>query len=173
MLICASTISCLIFSFVISGIYTLVSSHNYPGGHAITILTNELIPHRHTTEKLNGVKLYLDVASAMTGVSEFEQHELMNHISISHYKTDKENDCASDCIIIDYNKTGCLCQIVKGGYEERNTIQIDIEDKNCGYYTFTHILSERSYIDGFTILAVAKGNPILHIRNYSIFTKDT
>merc|ERR1712232_736568 len=92
---CVSIISCLIFSFVISGIYTLVSSYNYPGGHAITILTNKLIPHRHTTVKLNGVKLYLDVASAMTGVSEFEQHEFMNHVCISHNKIDEENDSAS------------------------------------------------------------------------------
>merc|ERR1712096_78361 len=102
MLMCISIIPCLIFSFVISGIYTLVSSQNYPGGRAISYLTKELIPLRHTTIKLNGVKLYLDVASAMTGVSEFEQRALLYRICISPIKTDIEKDNTSDFVITDY-----------------------------------------------------------------------
>mmetsp|Transcript_20582 Transcript_20582/g.31172 ORF Transcript_20582/g.31172 Transcript_20582/m.31172 type:complete len:522 (-) Transcript_20582:92-1657(-) len=64
-------INCLLTTLLASLIFAHISKHNYPGGHAIRFLKERL-----SNKKNSITKVHIDVASAMTGVSLFEQRAL-------------------------------------------------------------------------------------------------
>lgn len=60
--------SCLLLTLMASLTFAHISKHNYPGGHAMRSLKDHL-----SMNKGQIYKVHIDVASAMTGVSLFEQ----------------------------------------------------------------------------------------------------
>ena len=142
-------------------IFISVSKRNYPGGHAMYTLIQRLgaskehIDTRQQQVRQLQVHIYVDVASAMTGVSLFGQRALMQ-------------ECPN-------------CNIVKGGYETENTVS-SIADNGTsrgkcnglieGPFEFEYIISEESDIDGYQILDVVPGHPRLNFKKFRIDTID-
>ena len=98
----------IIFSFIGSFVFVAVSKENYPGGHALDAFIQKMNNEegKKVQTSLNGeeIQIYVDIASAMTGISLFGQREL----------TQK---CPS-------------CRITKGGYEVTNhNDDLDWKDK--------------------------------------------
>lgn len=143
----------IILSFVGSLVFVAVSNKNYPGGQAFDVLIQN-IDDEHSREKVKNtlidedVQVYVDVASAMTGISLFSQREL----------TQK---CPS-------------CRITKGGYEINNRNDSDSNrSQNFSWKDkFDYILTEESDIDGFEVVEAIPGHPKLNIKTFSIDTRD-
>ena len=111
------------------------------------------------TEK--DVEVFVDVASAMTGVSLFAQRHVFEFgCGIIVGSAGNSGD------VLD-NPRGWArtCRFVKAGYEEENSA-ID------SYSRFSHLLSEKRDIPGFHIVGTARGYPRLDIRRKQIVTYD-
>lgn len=79
LLLCLGGICTVILSLVGSFFFVTVSSKNYPGGHAFNALMQSIdkLPHEAKTDEISSsLDVYVDVASAMTGVSLFGQKAL-------------------------------------------------------------------------------------------------
>lgn len=129
-------------TFMGSTTFLLVSRHNYPGGVALTALARHVagLPQNQIQE---GVRVYVDVASAMSGVSLFGQRAASS-------RTGEAATWAFE----------------KGGYEEENKVS------SHDLSRFTHLLSEEKEVDGFRAVNVAQGWPRVDFRNIRIATKE-
>lgn len=90
-------------SFIASILFIQVSKRNYPGGDALATLSKVIQDSASSHEE---IEIFIDVASAMTGVSLFGQHAL-----------------AQSC--------RAQCNIIKEGYEDVNGI--DTTGKSVDY----------------------------------------
>jgi alpha-1,6-mannosyltransferase len=68
-----SGVVCMGLTLAASMIFVLVSQRNYPGGHALNMLSSQLTSTEHHT------KVYIDNAAAMSGVSLFGQRHIQNY----------------------------------------------------------------------------------------------
>mmetsp|Transcript_8761 Transcript_8761/g.11031 ORF Transcript_8761/g.11031 Transcript_8761/m.11031 type:complete len:618 (+) Transcript_8761:222-2075(+) len=135
-------LSILLFTFIGNLIFISVSNRNYPGGDALNALTKEIEKKHEGSGSSRDVQIYVDVASAMTGVSLFGQHELKQKCN--------------------------WCNVYKGGYENENKF----ENNDGNELIFDYILSEKSDLHGYNILQVTQGYPRFDLRKLSIFTKN-
>jgi len=127
-------------SLVGSLIFMQVSRTNYPGGDALAILSREL---GNTSKSNESIDIFVDVASAMTGVSLFGQEALMQSC---HAKQ---------------------CNIIKGGYEDENE-----HDGILSSGRFDYMLSEKSHVEGYDVVDAAKGHPRIDMRRGGIISSD-
>jgi len=142
-LLFAGAVSALVASLAGSTVFVAVSRWNYPGGEALRRLS-EIVAET----KPDQVRVYVDVASAMTGVSKFG-----------------ERAARTRC-------PGTNWTIHKAGYESENAMALSDDGSGGGY---THILSENKDIvgsDEFRVLTVVRGNPKLDFRRFKIITAD-
>lgn len=127
-------------SLVASVIFVQVSTANYPGGEGLLALSKHLAQFPKSDEP---IQIYIDVASAMTGVSLFGQRSLIQKCPAPQ------------------------CNIQKGGYELNN----DYDDMlSNGKFDF--ILCSKSTVKGYKVVDIAKGHPIINWRDLSIHTRN-
>ncbi len=137
-------------------LFLRLSMKNYPGGEALNRLRSHLdssIPPSRTTNhsstvrnapKWEDVRVHVDVAAAMTGVSLFGQR----HAS---HRYDDELPFA----------------IEKSGYEDENQL-----GGNSRMTKFTHLLSEAQHVEGYHLVDVVEGNPRFDFINLRIDTRN-
>ena len=134
-------------------VFLRMSIENYPGGDALMRLRSHLLDtipiQKDSKSDWNDVRVHVDVAAAMTGVSLFGQR----HASIRQVG---EGDTYEGPFKID-----------KSGYEEVNNLKDEAH-----LNSFTHLLTERTPVDGYHLIDVAKGYPRLDIRNYRVATQN-
>jgi alpha-1,6-mannosyltransferase len=135
-----AAVSALVFSFSASCLFVAISTKNYPGGEALKLLAN----HVQSVKQQSSVKVHIDVASAMTGVSLFGQRAA-----------------------VAVGKPGATWQFDKAGYEEDHAM----DQSNLSRYT--HLLSETKEVSGFEVIAMVQGNPRLDLRRSAIVITDT
>ena len=127
-------------------LFLAVSKENYPGGHALSVLTNELLvsPPQIAPFK-EYIYIYIDVASAMSGA--------MSLYGIRDLQ----------------GKLGGMGQVFKGGYEEENSQHGSFSEKGRQY---DFLLSETGDMSEYRILHVIQGYPRLDIRKLRVVTND-
>lgn len=133
----------IVLSCMASMAFVQVSKLNYPGGVALRLLSKEVEKPLEATQSATA-DIYIDVASAMTGVSLFEQRSLLSKCSENRY-----------------------CNISKGGYENDHVFHESMKN-----YNFDYILSEQSNVEGYEIISAAKGHPYMNWRSMKIESKD-
>ena len=133
-------LGCVLMTFIGSSIFVAVSARNYPGGEALAKLQHHLEMKAANNEE---ILVYIDVASAMTGVSLFGQRAMSG------------------------GNSGV--KFAKAGYEAEH----EALDSSSWLRSYTHILSEEKDIEGFDVIGVARGNPRIDVRRLRIGTSDT
>ena len=118
-----------------------VSARNYPGGEALALLQRHIDTNDSNNEKIS---IYVDVASAMSGVSLFGQRA-----------------------VSDGDGSGGV-KFVKSGYEE----EYKSLDSSAQLRSYSYIISEEKGIKGFDAIGVAVGNPRIDARRLRIATSD-
>lgn len=152
-----SGIGAIMLTMTVSLVFLRISMENYPGGMALERLRSHLmdtVPVGNTNKsEWNSVHVHVDVAAAMTGVSLFGQR----HAAIRRV----------------HGKNSAFFEgpftIEKSGYEEGNKLIGNIQGNMP---VFTHLLTERSNVDGYHLVEVIKGYPRLDIKNFQISTQD-
>jgi alpha-1,6-mannosyltransferase len=149
---------CMLVTLGCSLTFVAVSRWNYPGGDALISLVRHVQQQQQQAQQPNVVvmdattimtptiRVHVDVASAMSGVSLFGQRAAQESVP------------------------GAKWEFVKDGYEMDRTV-----DAN-GWIAFTHVLTEEpskmeSY--GFQKIQTVPGRPILSLRERTIVTVDT
>ena len=132
-------LGCVLVTFIGSSIFVAVSARNYPGGEALAKLRHHVEMKVASNEE---ILVYIDVASAMTGVSLFGQRAVSGGNS--------------------------EVKFVKAGYETEH----EALDSSSSLRSYTHILSEEKEIEGFDVIGVAQGNPRVDVRRLQIATAD-
>jgi len=130
---------CLLVTLVGSSIFVAVSARNYPGGEALALLQRHIGAKNASNEEIS---VYIDVASAMSGVSLFGQRAVTGGNS--------------------------RVKFAKSGFEEEHKAL----DSSSRLQSYTHLLSEEKDIKGFNVLSVAAGNPRIDARHVRIATSD-
>lgn len=137
---------CLLSTMSGNLLFVSVSKWNYPGGDALLRLSKH-VQNRASGSSMNNpseisVKVHIDVASAMSGVSLFGQRTA-------------ENDAP----------TNVNWTFYKSGYEKENSLLGDAD-----YEKFTHILTESSteILEGFVIVETVLGSPRLDVKRFRI-----
>jgi len=150
-------IGTILTTMIGSQLFIRLSMENYPGGEALNRLRRHLdssIPSSRTTihsinlqntPKWEDVRVHVDVAAAMTGVSLFGQR----HASRRY----------------DYESP---FPIEKSGYEDEN----QLEGNSKRTKKFTHLLSEEQNVDGYHLVDVVKGYPRFDFKNFRIDTRN-
>ena len=151
----AAATTVLILSLVAGLIFVKVSRHNYPGGDAIATLSRHLQrpnvgrrPPPLTTQKTKEqrkVRVYLDVATAMSGASRFAERQAA------------------------WDSPHCNWTFVKGGYEKENAVPVGMGDAR---QTFTHLIVEDPNVAGFRVIEVIPGHPRFDVRHWRVATSD-
>jgi alpha-1,6-mannosyltransferase len=144
-------ILCMLASLGGSLAFVAVSRWNYPGGDALMVLVRQIQHQQQLSDvalaaTTTTIKVHIDVASAMSGVSLFGQRAA-HALSLPSVKW----------------------EFVKDGYETDRSV-----DAN-GWRDFTHLLTEepsrmKSY--GFQVIQTVPGRPILSLRERRILTED-
>lgn len=136
-------ILCVVLTLMGSLTFVFVSRWNYPGGDSLEKLSNHL--HRSfsgSNGKQADVSVYIDVASAMSGVSLFGQRALQ------------------------YQNSNGSIAFLKAGYEKEHTDEQGIAT-SC-----THALSDSpGNLLGFEVVGESLGNPRLQWKELRIETK--
>ena len=123
--------------------FSAVSKWNYPGGDALLKLTDH-VREKSLTTNLPSLHVYVDVATAMSGVSLFGQRAAQT--------STPELDWG----------------FVKAGYENEHVVDA------VGYNEFSHLLSESSELSpDFHVIAVIQGMPRLDLRHATIIKEDS
>eukprot|EP00956_Cyclotella_meneghiniana_P014425 scaffold21566_cov73-Cyclotella_meneghiniana.AAC.6 len=147
-------IGAIFLTSLASLVFLKMSSKNYPGGEALIRLRSHLLDtiplQKDSKLDWNDVRVHVDVAAAMTGVSLFGQR----HASIRQVGERDEYEGPFN--------------IVKSGYEEENILKGEEAHLN----SFTHLLTERERVNGYHLIDVVKGYPRLDVRNYRVSTQD-
>uniref|UniRef100_A0A7S3V6T0 Mannosyltransferase n=1 Tax=Chaetoceros debilis TaxID=122233 RepID=A0A7S3V6T0_9STRA len=147
-LIHVATVLSLLFSLLGSLLFVHVSRANYPGGDALMMLSREL--ELSPNDLSDQVDIFVDVASAMTGVSLFGQRYLQN---ISSRRVN----------------------IIKGGYENEHEHRIDLKEGKFDYLlleTPASRLDTNGGINGYDLINIASGHPRINLASLSIETSD-
>eukprot|EP00934_Nitzschia_sp_Nitz4_P002823 Nitzschia sp. Nitz4//scaffold8_size234185//60503//62257//NITZ4_001244-RA/size234185-augustus-gene-0.240-mRNA-1//1//CDS//3329559767//2813//frame0 len=136
-------ILCLLLTFVGNASFVAVSRLNYPGGEALQRLNNIFRDQSNPPVKADDAPLqvYIDVASAMSGVSLFGQHTLEQAYS-----------------------PGRL-QFQKSGYEEDNALHVGLGEFD---YMLTESIEPHSQCQ---VMYTIPGEPRLNVRALRIDTK--
>jgi alpha-1,6-mannosyltransferase len=140
-LIYAGGIGALVLSLAASLAFVEVSRRNYPGGLALDALTHHV--QKEQQGRIAEIRVHVDVASAMTGVSKFAEREAQTrtpHVAWT---------------------------FSKAGYEEQHLIRSDGNMSG-----FTHLLSEIPSVRGFHMLKAIPGNPRLDLKRLRVTTSD-
>lgn len=150
---------CLAATLIGSLVFTRLSSFNYPGGEALVRLRWHLeqsIPIQQSASEekslvaRKAVRLHVDVAAAMTGVSLFGQKHACN--LIFHDEKGKP--------------TTVPFRVDKSGYEETNSSDGEL-------MKFTHLLTEQRQVGGFSMIEAIEGHPRLDMSARNIATEET
>jgi alpha-1,6-mannosyltransferase len=156
----AGCMGLLILTLVASSLFVAVSRWNYPGGQALTRLVQHIQDSNqkgdsHATSNAQTVRVHIDVASAMTGVSLFGQREATVRVPEMEWIFDK------------------------AGYEPENQegSSVDQATTSASDWTsmYTHLLTEDKNVadpDLFRVVDVVQGNPRLDLRRARIATTD-
>lgn len=136
-------VASICITLVGSSVFLSVSRHNYPGGEALTILRHHIDVAEHTTGKEQDVKVHVDVAAAMTGVSLFGQ------------RAASRSQVGKKPWVFD-----------KAGYEKEN------EMKSVERLKYTHLLSEKREQAGYQLVGISQGYPRFDIRHFQVATED-
>ena len=150
-------IGLLVISFVAAVAFVAVSQKNYPGGDALLRLEQHLYDYQEQQGLVPyepEVRLYIDVAAAMSGVSLFGQRQLTG-----------------------FNNSTLNWKFTKAGYEDEHALQEDLYEYSA---SFTHIISEanpsgegnRLSTNAFTLIDFIPGNPRLDPKSGTIATQD-
>eukprot|EP00527_Entomoneis_sp_CCMP2396_P006986 CAMPEP_0198155850 /NCGR_PEP_ID=MMETSP1443-20131203/69350_1 /TAXON_ID=186043 /ORGANISM="Entomoneis sp., Strain CCMP2396" /LENGTH=178 /DNA_ID=CAMNT_0043822615 /DNA_START=1016 /DNA_END=1549 /DNA_ORIENTATION=+ len=136
----------LFVTFVSSLCFVAVSHSNYPGGDALYALSQHV--HQLVTEnpalKTRPIKVYIDVASAMSGVSLFGQRAASN-------------------------EGGASSSFHKSGYEEENAILAP----SWSSFTYLLTEEKELGNDEFREVKAIQGNPWLDLRRVRIGTRES
>ena len=132
-------LGCVFVTFAGSSMFMAVSARNYPGGEALALLQRHIEDNDSNNQE---VSIYVDVASAMSGVSLFGQRA----VSGGHDEV----------------------KFVKSGYED----EYKSLDSSARLRSYSHILSEEKEIKGFDVIGVATGNPRIEARRLRIISSD-
>lgn len=138
-LIHGGCLAAVCLSLVASTIFAQVSKSNYPGGEGLLALSSHLAQFPENDEP---IQIYVDVASAMTGVSLFGQRALLQ------------------------NCPAAQCNIQKGGYEVGNEY-----DDVLSNAKFDFVLCKSS-MKGYKVVDIVKGNPIINWKELAIDTSN-
>jgi alpha-1,6-mannosyltransferase len=131
----------IIFSLVGSLLFVAVSCWNYPGGDAL-IRLSQYIQGLSLSDNTR-IHVYIDVASAMSGVSLFGQRAAQLSTPEVEWV------------------------FHKSGYEQEHALGKNAFDK------FTYLLSETPDVSPkFRVVDTIQGNPSLNVRDSTIFTLD-
>lgn len=152
-------------SFCASMIFLWISHYNYPGGEALDILETQMKQRcdllqsdthiffqkssNNKDTSLIPISVYIDVASAMTGISRFNQHSAS--LITCNTSTTKPT-----------KKTRFKWEFHKEGFENENFILS--KESTATKHKFTHLLSEERLWDGYSVIGVAKGNPRINLK---------
>ena len=110
--------------------------------------THQFFKHKQDVS-IVPISVYVDVASAMTGVSRFNQHSA------------SLTTCTS-------SKTTFEWKFSKEGFEDENVVFS--KENNL---EFTHLLTEdRSLYDGYSVIGVARGNPRITLKSIDFIQLD-
>ena len=137
----------LVLTLVSSWCFVAVSHSNYPGGDALSALSQRL--DSVTKSENTTARVYVDVASAMSGVSLFGQRAAFN--------TGK--------------KHGIHVEFEKAGYEEDNA-----QTPGSSFQLFTHLLTEDETVvsdKSFHTVFSMPGHPWIDWRNGRIRTSES
>ena len=157
----------LLLSLLASMAFVAVSRHNYPGGDALLQLERHLHEYQHEKGLVSNdseVRVYIDVAAAMSGISLFGQRQAA--LSGNATATTIGN--------------GLEWKFTKAGYEDEHAMKENIFEYSA---SFTHIIAEAgdpSSADGppkistnaFTLVDVVPGRPRWDIKRGKIVTQD-
>ena len=138
----ACGITTIAITFIGSLLFLWISSYNYPGGEALYKL-QRYIEHHPNVNNSTSIKVHIDVASAMTGVSLFGQRSAEYNLSNMGQWT-----------------------FSKAGYEEDNSNQMN------KLSNITHLLCENAKVEGYHTIGVAQGYPRFNWRKGRIETND-
>jgi alpha-1,6-mannosyltransferase len=135
-------IFCIILSFIGSLAFVGVSKWNYPGGESLLRLSDHIQRETQRRDVSNPkVVVYMDVASAMSGVSLFGQRAVQYQIPTVSWT------------------------FVKAGYEDVHSILQDVDS-----FTHALSESPEMFV-GFVVVEEILGTPRLDLRKFSIETK--
>jgi hypothetical protein len=166
-LIYAGCMGLLIVTLAVSSIFVAVSRWNYPGGVALTQLVQHIqqIQGDATT---NQVRVHIDVATAMTGVSLFGQREATVRVPNMEWVFDKAGYEAENAIPGGGGE---------GDEEDEESIQASIQAAASKWMiTYTHLLTEDASLadpDLFRLVGIVQGHPRLDLRGAQIDTSDS
>mmetsp|Transcript_51229 Transcript_51229/g.153907 ORF Transcript_51229/g.153907 Transcript_51229/m.153907 type:complete len:557 (-) Transcript_51229:367-2037(-) len=142
LLLFIGSIAVILITLVGSTIFLSVSRHNYPGGDALAILQGYLKEYAPSPNNDHAIRVHIDVASAMTGVSLFGQRAA----SLSRVEG------------------GQPWVFSKAGYEKENEVEPAAQ--------FTHFLSEKEEHVGYRVVGVSQGYPRFNFRRFQVTTED-
>ena len=140
----AAAVLALVASFAASCVFVAISRWNYPGGDALHLLAQRV----SSGVTRPSVRVHVDVASAMSGVSLFGQRSAQE------------------------STPGVVWTFDKAGYEAENAISDTVD-----WWKYTHLLTENKELansddSDFEVVAVAQGNPHFDLRRATIVTSD-
>jgi len=146
-------------SFLASAAFVAVSQKNYPGGDALLRLEQHLKDSQQQQGLVPNepeVRVYIDVAAAMSGISLFGQRQA----SMQH------------------NNATLQWKFTKAGYEDENALKEDVFEYSA---SFTHIIAEadpsgegnKLSTNAFTLVDVIPGEPRLDLKHGQIAAKDS
>jgi alpha-1,6-mannosyltransferase len=150
----------LCLSMMASIMFVAVSRLNYPGGEALLKLEKHLSKSLEQSLVPNqpDVKVYIDVAAAMSGVSLFGQRQAASQ--------------SNESVPLEW-------EFVKAGYEDEHALEEDIFEYSA---SFTHIIAESDHqetisnkklsTNAFTLIDAIPGNPRMDLKGREIATQD-
>jgi len=125
-----------------STLFLFISTKNYPGGHALAELA--IIVQNENVQFLN---VFIDVASAMSGVSLFARKQA------------------------EYIGNKCVWEFSKAGFEEENDLTTITSAQRLSQ--FSYLLSEIESIDGFDVVSAIAGSPTVSFSRFTVDVHDS
>ena len=168
-------IASLLLTFLASSAFLAVSQQNYPGGEALLRLERHLHDYQHERGLVSNdseVRVYIDVAAAMSGISLFGQRHATG---LGLNATTAALNAASPQTL--------EWKFTKAGYEDEHAMKEDIFEYSA---SFTHIIAEagdssasrggasspKISTNSFTLVDVVPGRPRLDFKGGRIATQD-
>lgn len=185
----------VLLSFVASSAFVAVSRWNYPGGHAFQILTERLQQQQHHDQKSTGsndaiqpssmVVLYMDVATAMAGVSLFQQRDAILSTPFLEWEIHKAGYEPEHSNLVSMENSFTKLTADEQG-EEENDKEVDEQGgtrvRSSKSRVFTHLLLEVPSIrtlgassfppPNYHVVAIVPGHPRFNVRHLRVETTD-
>ena len=135
-------VTCIVLTMIGSLAFVAVSKWNYPGGESLIRLSDHFHQEmRRRDVSIDKVVVYVDVASAMSGVSLFGQRA------------------------VQYQFPTMSWNFVKAGYEDEHAMLQDVESVTHA------LTESPGTLVGFLVVAEVLGSPRLDLRRLSVETK--